>query len=114
MAGGSASADEMTANLDRGLRITRLHYTHCPDSRRVVATGTTRDGTYLVEHGQIVAAVKNLRFTQSVLDLLASIAAVGQTKTCRDWWAANGMGTTTYVVPTLHVERLQITGVTTY
>ncbi len=114
MAGGSATTDELTAHLDRGLRITRLHYTHSPDPKRVVATGTTRDGTFLVEHGQIVAAVKNLRFTMSVLDLLASIEELGQTKTCRDWWAANGMGTTTYVLPALRVGRCTFTGVTTF
>jgi predicted Zn-dependent protease len=114
MAGGTATADDLTRDLDRGLRITRLHYTHCPDAKRVVATGTTRDGTFLVENGSIVAAVKNLRLTQPVLELLASIEAVGQTKPCRDWWAANGMGTTTYVLPTLRVGRCTVTGVTTF
>ncbi len=114
MPGGPASADDLTRDLARGLRITRLHYTHCPDPKRVVATGTSRDGTFLVEHGEIVAAVKNLRFTQPVLDLLASVEAVGQTKTCRDWWAANGMGTTTYLLPALRVGRCTVTGVTTF
>ncbi len=114
MAGGTASADELQRDLARGLRITRLHYTHCPDPKQVIATGTTRDGTFLVENGQIVAAVKNLRFTQSVLDLLASIEAVGAVKTCRDWWAANGMGTTTYLLPALRVGRCTFTGVTTF
>lgn len=114
MAGGTATADELQRDMARGLRLTRLHYTHCPDPKQTIATGTTRDGTFLVENGQIVAAVKNLRFTQSVLDLLASIEAVGQTKTCRDWWAANGMGTTTYRLPALRVGRCTFTGVTTF
>lgn len=114
MAGGEASADDLMANMQRGLRVTRLHYTHCPDQKRVVATGTTRDGTFLVEGGQIVAAVKNLRFTMSILDLLASTEALGQVKTCRDWWAANGMESTTYVLPALRVGRCTFTGVTTF
>jgi len=114
MDGGTASADELMHDLKRGLRITRLHYTHCPDPKRVIATGTTRDGTFLVENGEIVAAVKNMRFTQPVLDLLASIEAVGERKTCRDWWAANGMETTNYLLPAVRVGRCTITGVTTF
>lgn len=114
MPGGTATTDDLMGEMRRGIRITRLHYTHCPDPKRVIATGTTRDGTFLVENGVIVAAVKNMRFTQSVLELLSGVEAVGQTKTCRDWWAANGMGTTTYVVPALRVAGCTITGVTTF
>ena len=40
-------------------------------------TGMTRDGTFLVEDGRIVAAVRNLRFTQSILEALADVEAVG-------------------------------------
>ena len=114
MAGGTATADELTRDMQRGVRITRLHYTHSPDPKRVIATGTTRDDTFLVENGEIVAAVKNLRFTQSVLDMLATTEALGQTKPCRDWWASNGMGTTTYVLPAIRVGRCTFTGVTTF
>jgi PmbA protein len=114
MPGGTATSDDLTRNLARGLRISRLHYTHIPDAKQVIATGTTRDGTFLVENGEIVAAVKNLRFTQSVLDLLAGIEEVGRRKTCRDWWAANGMESTYYYVPALRVARCVFTGVTTF
>ena len=37
----------------------------------------TRDGTFLVEDGRIVGPVKNLRYTQSYLDALAGVEAVG-------------------------------------
>ena len=36
----------------------------------------TRDGTFLVEGGRVVAPVRNLRFTQSYLDALAGVEAV--------------------------------------
>ena len=36
----------------------------------------TRDGTFLVEDGEIVGPVRNLRFTQSYLDALATVEAV--------------------------------------
>ncbi len=114
MEAGTRSIDDLVAGLKRGLILTRLHYTHCPDPRRVVATGTTRDGTFLVENGEIVAAVKNLRFTQSVLELLSGVEELGQPKTCQDWWAANGMGTTNYYLPALRVSQCTFTGATTF
>jgi PmbA protein len=39
-------------------------------------TGMTRDGTFLVEGGRIVAPVRNLRYTQSYLEALAGVEAV--------------------------------------
>lgn len=114
MQGGTRSLSELISNMQRGIVVTRLHYTHCPDPKRVVATGTTRDGTFLVENGEIVAAVKNMRFTQSVLELLAGVEEFGQAKTCRDWWAANGMGTNYYYLPSLRVNNCNFTGTTTF
>ncbi len=114
MQGGTKSVTELIAGLKRGLVVTRLHYTHCPDPKRVVATGTTRDGTFLVEDGQIVAAVKNLRFTQSILELLAGVEEFGQPRTVQDWWAANGMSITNYYLPPLRVSRCSFNGATTF
>ncbi len=114
MEAGTRSIEELVSGLKRGLIVTRLHYTHCPDPRRVVATGTTRDGTFLVENGEIVAAVKNLRFTQSVLELLAGVEELGQPKTCQDWWSANGMSSFNYYLPALRVARCTFTGATTF
>ncbi|MBN9388155.1 MAG: TldD/PmbA family protein [Chloroflexi bacterium] len=115
MGGGTDKpVEELVKNVKRGLVITRLHYTHCPDPRRVVATGTTRDGTFLVENGEIVAAVKNMRLTQSVLELLDTVEEFGQSKTCQDWWTANGMAITNYNLPALRVGRCAFTGNTTF
>lgn len=114
MQSGARSLPELIGNMSRGLVITRLHYTHCPDPKRVVATGTTRDGTFLVENGEIVAAVKNMRFTQSILELLAGVEEFGHAKTCRDWWAANGMASNYYYLPALRVANCTFTGTTTF
>jgi predicted Zn-dependent protease len=105
MAGGDASLEEMIAETERGLLLTRFHYTHCPDPKRVVMTGTTRDGTFLIENGEIVAAVRNLRLTQSVPDLYEGIEMLGAPRLCRDWWSSNGMGRLSYVCPPIKVRR---------
>ncbi len=59
--------------LDRGLLVTRFHYTNPVHPKLAIVTGMTRDGTFLVEDGRIVGPVKNLRFTQSYLDALAGV-----------------------------------------
>ncbi|MDQ2741546.1 MAG: TldD/PmbA family protein [Chloroflexota bacterium] len=105
MAGGKSSVEEMIRGTERGLLVTRFHYTHCPDPKRVVMTGTTRDGTFLIEDGQIVGAVRNLRLTQSIPELFEGIEALGKPRLCRDWWCSNGMGRLSYVCPPIKVQR---------
>jgi predicted Zn-dependent protease len=41
-------------------------------------TGMTRDGTFLIENGKIVAPVKNLRFTQSYLEAMNQVQMIGR------------------------------------
>ena len=45
--------------------------------RRCCSRGSTRDGVYLVEHGEIVGAVNNFRFNESPVDLLARTIEAG-------------------------------------
>jgi predicted Zn-dependent protease len=114
MEGGEASLAEMLAATRRGLLLTRFHYTHCPDPKRVVMTGTTRDGTFLIENGGIVGAVKNLRLTQSVPELFEGIELLGRPRLCQDWWSSNGMGRLSYVCPPIKVRRATFTSGTRF
>lgn len=114
MAGGDASREEMIRHTKRGLLITRFHYTHGPDPKRVVMTGTTRDGTFLIENGEIVGAVKNMRLTQSVPELLSGIEMLGEPVLCRDWWCSNGMGRMSYVCPPIKVSAATFTSGTLF
>ena len=70
-------ATSSIGGLERGLLVTRFHYTNPVHPKQAVVTGMTRDGTFLVEGGRIVGPVRNLRFTQSYLDALAGVEAVG-------------------------------------
>jgi predicted Zn-dependent protease len=111
---GEATPEELVSRVKNGVWVTRFHYTHCPDGKRVIATGTTRDGTFLIRDGEVVGALKNLRLEMSVLDLLASLQDVGLGKCCQDWWALNGMASNTYFVPAIRFGRVRFTGVTTF
>ncbi|MDX6197594.1 MAG: PmbA protein [Actinomycetota bacterium] len=74
---GTESIEELVAGLERGLYVTRFHYTNVVHPVETSITGMTRDGTFLVEGGKVVGGVRNLRFTQSCLDALAGCEAVG-------------------------------------
>ncbi len=76
MRSGDTSLEEMVSQIERGLLVTRFHYTNIEDPMATIYTGMTRDGTFLVEDGQIKAGVKNLRFTQNILEALSNVVAV--------------------------------------
>ena len=55
---GQASKADLVAGLERGLLVTRFHYTNLVNLMDTTITGMTRDGTFWVEDGQVVAAVR--------------------------------------------------------
>jgi len=110
MAAGNSSLEEMVKSTKRGVYITRFHYTHCPEPVQVIMTGTTRDGTYYIENGEIKYPIKNLRLTDSVLRILSHVSLISaERKLQRDWW-----GTFTSLLPALKVDRCNFTGATTF
>jgi PmbA protein len=110
MEGGRATRDEIVGSIGRGVLITRFHYTNIPDPRPATMTGTSRDGTFLIEDGRITGALANVRYTMSALDLFAGIRLLGPQRLARDWWTSNGMGSVVCLCPPMAVERATITG----
>ena len=74
-----SSIDDMIKGMERGLLISRFWYVRLVDPRTIVLTGLTRDGLWWIEKGQIRHPVRNLRFNQSVLAMLApwNVEAIG-------------------------------------
>ena len=104
MEAGSSSREELIGGLDRGLLVTRFHYTNPVHPKLVIVTGMTRDGTFLVENGTIVGPVKNLRYTQSYLAALAGTVAVArERKTLRGFLGG-------VVVPAVRIDGWTFTG----
>ncbi|HEX4472647.1 MAG TPA: metallopeptidase TldD-related protein [Nocardioides sp.] len=68
--GASGSVEDLVAATERGLLLTCLWYIRAVDPQTLLLTGLTRDGVYLVEHGEITGAVNNFRFNESPVDLL--------------------------------------------
>ena len=106
MSAGTTSREELIGGLERGLLVTRFHYTNVVHPKLAIITGMTRDGTFLVEGGRIVGPVHNLRYTQSYLDALAGVTAVSsERKTVRGSLGAA-------VVPALRIDGWTFTGIT--
>jgi predicted Zn-dependent protease len=74
---GTTTVEDMVASTDRGLLVTRFHYSNVVNEKETVLTGMTRDGTFLIEEGRVVGGVRNLRYTQNALEALSNVEAVG-------------------------------------
>ena len=72
-----STLDEMIATCERGIYVTRLT-TLFADFRRLVFTGVTRDGTWLVERGRITRPIANMRYVDSHMFFLNNLEAVGE------------------------------------
>jgi len=107
MAPGEASLEDMIRSTHRGILVTRFHYTNPVDPVRGILTGMTRDGTFLVEKGEIVGPVRNLRFTQDLLGCFNSVQLIG-----RDLVLVGSEDLGAVVVPALKLGRFNFTGVT--
>jgi predicted Zn-dependent protease len=109
MTGGSAGLADMVAATERGLLLTTLWYIREVDPTTLLLTGLTRDGVYLVEDGQVTAAVNNFRFNESPLDLLRRATEVGVSERTlpREW----GDWVTRTAMPSLRIPDFHMSSV---
>jgi len=105
MAPGEAGLQDMIASTERGLLVTRFHYTNIVHPVESTITGMTRDGTFLIEDGEIAHPVKNLRFTQSIIEALQGTQMVG-----RDTELASEFFFSASRVPALKVSSFNFSG----
>jgi len=102
---GDSSVEEMIATTDRGVLVTRFHYSNVVHPVESTITGMTRDGTFLIERGEVSRPVRNLRFTQSILEALMNTTAIG-----RETELASEFFYSASRVPPLRVEGFHFSG----
>ena len=76
---GTDSLDDLITGCERGLLVTRFHYSNVVHEKEAILTGMTRDGTFLVQDGKILHGVRNLRYTQNAVEALRNVEAIGDT-----------------------------------
>ncbi|UCE44005.1 MAG: TldD/PmbA family protein [Candidatus Bathyarchaeota archaeon] len=99
---GDAAIEEMIKETGRGIFVTRFHYVNPVDPTKAILTGLTRDGTFLIEKGEIVGPIVNMRFTDSMLSALKRVPMIGKELEQGE----------TATVPAIKLEKLRFTGVT--
>jgi PmbA protein len=112
MNGGASSVEEMVRSVRRGIYVTRFHYANVVEPMKAVITGMTRDGTFLIEDGEIKNPVKNLRFTESFLKALSRVKAVSrERKNCTEGTVYSRRFVTGALVPAIQVDGFYFSGV---
>lgn len=110
MEGGGTPYKQLLSMMDRGLWICRFHYVSgLLKTQEALMTGLTRDGTFLIKNGKVAAAVKNLRFTQSILEAFSKVVAVSKE---RRLIADPSQGLSAAVCPALLIKNFTFTGQT--
>lgn len=78
VAPGDSSLDDMIKGTEKGILITHFWYLNFLNPMQTMVTGTTRDGTFLIENGQISSPIKNMRTNQSILEAFSNIKAIAK------------------------------------
>ena len=106
--GGNSTIEDMIRSTERGILITRLWYIREVDPYEKMMTGMTRDGTFLIERGEVVGGVRNFRFNQSIIEMLNNVETMS--KSVR----ASGEEAIDMVVPAMKVHNFHLSGVTRF
>ncbi len=107
--GGNSTLEEMIASTERGILVSRFWYIRFVDSARVIVTGMTRDGTFLIEDGRITRGIKNMRFNESLVTMLNNVSMLSPAVRTSD-----DESETVYVVPAMKVDRFHFSSATKF
>ena len=106
--GPGSSLEDMIKATDRGILLGRFWYIRGVDPRTALQTGLTRDGIWYVENGKIKHPVKNFRFNQSLMQLLAqgNVEMIGASERVG---SSEGQGGSSALLPALKVKEFHFT-----
>jgi len=108
VAGGDTSLEQMIASTGRGILVTRLWYIREVDPYEKIMTGMTRDGTFLIEDGEVACGLRNFRFNQSLIEMLQNVELLSPAA------RTSGEEAMDMVVPAMKVRDFHFTEVTRF
>jgi len=103
MRGEDRSFEDLIASTKRGILVSNFWYIRMVDRNELTLTGLTRDGTFLVEEGEIRHPVQNLRFNESPLVSLKNIETLSRPQR-RDQWGVR------FLVPGMVTRNFTFSG----
>ncbi|MFX0124619.1 MAG: TldD/PmbA family protein [Candidatus Hodarchaeota archaeon] len=110
--GGNKTRQQLIEELDKGLLVTNLHYSNFIDITRGTVTGMTKDGLFIVKNGEIIGAVKNMRFTDSLLQMFSQIEASKETHQVFPFWGQ--IINRTLITPAMRLGSMNFSSKTTH
>lgn len=103
-----SSVAALVGDVERGILVSDHWYTRVLDPRTLVVTGLTRNGVWLIEHGEIASPVRNFRFTQSYPQAMAPGGVLGIGS--HAFALPHGFAPTSFVAPALRLASWNYTG----
>lgn len=104
----SQTIEQMVAETERGILVTRLWYIREVEPFEKMLTGMTRDGTFLIEGGRIQTGIRNFRFNESLIHMLSNVEVMSQPV------RSSGEESFDMVVPAMKVREFNFTEVTKF
>lgn len=83
---GDSGYDEMVKEMRRGLVLTSNWYTRFKNYRTGEFSTVPRDGTYLVEAGEVKSPIKGIRISDSLERMFSSVRLLSKEREWVQWW----------------------------
>jgi PmbA protein len=107
---GDQPREALVRSLGRGLVIRRIHpFVSLRGGPAAELSGTSRDGVFVVEGGEVVGAATNVRWSCAAVDLLRSVETASQERSV-EFMDLPELFPTTNDVPSLLCGRLRVHG----
>ena len=104
--GGNSSLEEMIQSTRKGVLITHWWYVNFLNPMKTEVTGTSQDGTLLIENGEIISGVEDMRMGQSILEAFLNVEALSsERELCPKYGAL-------MLVPALKINNFKFIGET--
>ena len=101
---GDSDLEEMIKETKNGIFVTFLHYVNPVEPTKAILTGLTRDGTFLIQNGELTKPIVNMRFTDSMMSALNEIPLIGRNLEILEQTT----------VPPMKLKKLRFVGLSTY
>ncbi|MBW6515236.1 MAG: TldD/PmbA family protein [Candidatus Cloacimonetes bacterium] len=110
---GDKKLSDMIKGVKKGLYISNLHYMNFINRKETSVTGLTRDGTFLIENGELKNVVNNLRYTVKIVDVINKITEIEDKLSLVPASENYGeFGINSYAMPHVKVSAFKITSST--
>ena len=85
MEGGQSSIDEMISETKRGIYLDYLHYAYVTNGGTGDYTGILRQGTFLINNGEIEHPIQKCRLIDNILEMAKNVEMVGPSRMAGHW-----------------------------